>query len=176
VKLLSVVDIFPRLCFALILPVGLELTRTLEIYPVSDALLAAAWAVGLGWCVYIFFLMRNEGKPLGKLLSRIQVAFEAVMGVLFVGIGARAFIAGEPALPGWYAAKLLLFGCVFLLAILLHVMFLPFEKPFVEIGTQGSTPEREAALSGTINRALVAVLMLYVCIAVIAFLGTVKPF
>ena len=176
VKLLSLVDIFPRLCFALIFPVGLQLTRGLEIYPISDTLLATAWAIGLGWCVYIFFLMRNEGNPLGRLLSRIQVAFEAVMGLLFIGIGGQALIAGEPALPGWYAAKLLLFGCVFLLAILLHILFLPFEKPFVEIGTHGSTPEREAAISGTINRALVAVLVLYFCIATIAFLGTVKPF
>lgn len=175
-RLLSKIDILPRLCFALILPVGLQLTRGLEIYPVSDALLAAGWAIGLGWSVYIYFMMQNEGKPLGRALSRIQVVFEAVMGLLFVGIGGRALIAGTPELPDWYAAKLVLFGCIFLIAILMHVLFLPFEKPFVEIGTHGSTPEREAIITRTINRALVAVLALYFCIAATAFLGTVKPF
>src|SRR3954471_7943347 len=61
-RLLSKIDILPRLCFALILPVGLQLTRGLGIYPVSDALLASGWAIGLGWSVYIYFLMQYEGK------------------------------------------------------------------------------------------------------------------
>ncbi len=175
-RLLSKIDILPRLCFALILPVGAQLTRGLEIYPITDAMLAATWVIGLGWSLFIYVLMRNEGKPLGNTLSRIQIVFEAVMGLLFIGIGGRALADGTPDLPGWYAAKILLYGCIFLIAILMHVLFKPFEQPFMEIGTQGSTPEREAIITRTINRALVAVLGLYATIAIIAFLGTVKPF
>jgi len=72
--------------------------------------------------------------------------------------------------------KLLLFGLVFWTAIAIDVCFAPFIEPFMEIGQQGSTPEREEAVSRAVNNTLVAVSTLYVLIASIAFIGKVKPF
>ncbi len=176
IKLLSIVDIFPRLCFALIFPVGLHLTRALEIYQISDAFLATAWIVGVSWCVAIFVMMRNESKPIGKLLAKLQVWFEGVLGLFFVAVGGVSLATGAPLAANWYAGKILLFGFVFWAAIALHILFKPFEQPFMAIGEHGSTPEREAAVTAAINRALKGVMCLYILIAVIAFLGTVKPF
>jgi hypothetical protein len=174
--LLSVVDIFPRVCFALILPVGLQLTKALGLYPVTPGLLAAGWIIGLGWTAAILVMMRAEGTALARTLNKLQLWFQGVMGVLFVSVGGLSLLRDAPLAPGWFAGKILLFGFIFWMGIALHVLFRPFDKPFAEIGTQGSTPEREAAVTGAINQALVGVLVLYALIAIIAFLGTVKPF
>lgn len=176
IKLLSLVDIFPRLCFALIFPVGLQLTRALEIYQISDAFLLTAWIIGLSWCVAILVMMRNENKPIGKFIARLQLWFEGIIGLFFVTVGGISLATGAPLAADWYAGKIFLFGLVFWAAIALHILFKPFEQPFMEIGKHGSTPEREAAVTGAINRALKGVMSLYILIAIIAFLGTVKPF
>src|SRR5215471_16205141 len=49
IKLAFYIDLFPRITFALILPVGMQLVRDLELAPISDALLAAAWTIGILW-------------------------------------------------------------------------------------------------------------------------------
>ena len=53
--------------------------------------------------------------------------------------------------------------------------FRPFAEPFAKIGVSGSTPEREAVVTRTINRTLAWALVLYLLIATIAFMGVVKP-
>ena len=49
IKLAFYIDLFPRVTFALILPVGLQLARDLDLLPVSDALLATTWIIGVLW-------------------------------------------------------------------------------------------------------------------------------
>lgn len=72
--------------------------------------------------------------------------------------------------------KILFFGFAFWAALGIDFAFTPAIKPFMEIGTEGSTPEREALFTKHVNHTLVWVLTLYVLIATIAFLGKVQPF
>ncbi|MBL8643012.1 MAG: hypothetical protein JNK21_03685 [Rhodospirillaceae bacterium] len=170
-----VVDQFPRVCFALILPVGLHLTKELQLHPITTGMLAGGWAIGLIWMAVIFLIGVNQGKPLAENLSKLQFGFQAVMGLVFTIIGLNSLATDSPISQPWFAVKILLFGLVFWAAMAIDLCFRPFLAPFMEIGQFGSTPEREEAVSRAINNTLVAVFTLYVLIAAIGFLGKVKP-
>ncbi len=175
-KLGGFVDLFPRITFAFMLPVGLHLTAGLGLYPVSGGLLAGGWLIALGWLALIVVMYRSEGRPLAMTLVRVQNVFQGVMGLVFVIIGGQSLLAGTPLAADWFAFKLLLFGLVFWTAMVVEISYRPLFPPFLAIGESGSTPEREALVKKYINRALVGVGTIYVLIATIAFLGTTKPF
>ena len=170
------VDLFPRITFAFMLPVGLHLTAGLGLYPVGPGLLVTGWAIALGWLALIVTMYKNEGRPLAMSLVRVQNVFQGVMGLVFVIIGAQSLVTGTPLDTGWFAFKLLLFGLVFWTAMVVEISYRPLFPPFMAIGESGSTPEREALVTKYINRALFGVGTIYVLIAAIAFLGTTKPF
>jgi hypothetical protein len=175
IRLSMLVDFFPRVCFALILPVGLHLTKALNLYPISTQLLIVGWALAAYWLGSLIIVARNEGNPLALNVGRLAMVSHAVVGLIFVVLGLNSLATGAPLEETWFALKLLLYGLVFWAAIAIDVCFRPFLVPFMEIGQHGSSPEREEAVTRAINNTLVAVSTLYALIAAIAFIGKVKP-
>jgi hypothetical protein len=171
-----IIDTLPRICFALMLPVGLHLTNALGMYPFEAWVFAAAWIIGIGWVIVILVAGANQGKPIADTLSKLQFGFQAIMGLIFTVIGLNSLATDAPIDQPWFAVKILLFGLVFWCAIAIDLCFRPFVAPFLEIGKFGSTPEREEAVTRAVNNTLVAVSTLYVLIFAIAFIGKIKPF
>jgi hypothetical protein len=175
-KLGLIIDFLPRICFALIFPVGLHLAESLGLYDVPSWLFIAGWAIGIGWIAMVMVIGKNEGKPLAEKLMMAQFGLEGVLGTVYVAIGLWSLFGDGPLQEGWFGLKILLFGCVFYCAMAIDICFRPFIKPFMELAEHGSSPEREAIITKTINNTLVAVLTMYALIAIVAFLGKVKPF
>lgn len=168
--------VVPRMCFALILPTGVELTGAVNVYPLTPGLRVASWIIGGLWLGVIVVGARARGKPLAADLRIVELVFQAFMGLSFVAYGLNSLATGAPIDDPWFAAKLFLFGLVFWSAIAADIGFRPFYAPFNEIAQEGSTPEREEAISAAVNHALAAMAIVYVLISVIAFIGRVKPF
>ena len=168
-----VIDFLPRLCFALIFPVGLHLTNDLGLIKIDLTYFFLSWFISFIWIFMIILIGKNEGKPIAEKLSKIQFWMEGLLGTFLVIASIISYNNG--LLEKWFSLKIFLFGLVFYAAMAIDICFRPFIRPFMEIGSNGSTPEREAAVSLAINKTLVAVFTLYVLIALIAFLGKVKP-
>lgn len=168
--------VLPRVCFALILPTGVELTGAINVYPLTPGLRAVSWAISIVWLIVILVGVRTQGKALGANLRIIELVFEAFAGLGFVAYGLNSLATGAPIDDPWFAAKLFLFGLVFWAAIAADISFRPFYAPFNEMALEGSTPEREEAVSAAVNHALVAMATQYILIAAVAFIGKVKPF
>jgi hypothetical protein len=175
-KLAGFVDLFPRVSFALMLPVGLHLVAFTGIYAITPAIQLVAWLVAVAWIALVLTAYVREGSELAGTLGRVQNVFLTLAGLLFISLGLLSLLNAEPFAQGWFALKMLLFGCIFFAALAIDYCFRPMFAPFMAIGTDGSTPEREAAVTKAINRTLVSVTALYILIAAVAFLGTTKPF
>ncbi|MGE4062438.1 MAG: hypothetical protein AB7E79_03630 [Rhodospirillaceae bacterium] len=167
--------VIPRVCFALILPVGIELTGAINVYPLTPGLKVLFWSAAGLWLVLIAAIARTEGSPMGKLLGYVEIAFQALAGAGFVVYGLNSLATGAPIDEPWFAAKLAMFGLAFWTVIAINVSFRPFFAPFAEIGEEGSTPEREEAVARAVNQTMTYMVVLYLLIAGIAFLGKVKP-
>jgi hypothetical protein len=171
-----IVDLLPRSMFAIILPVGLHLTAALGLYVVPGWLFGASWVLAAAWITAILIIFLREGSIVAHRLAKVQMAGEFVLGLVIGGIGLMSLLGNGPIREGWLAGKIVLLGLLFFIAIVLELAFRPALVPFMEIGTEGSTIEREQRYSSTINRALAVVILLYLTLAVIAYLGKVKPF
>jgi hypothetical protein len=167
--------IIPSICFALIMPVGIELTGAINVYPLSPGLTVLFWSAAAFWLALILLSARHEDTPLGTLVGYIEIAFQALAGAGFVVYGLNSLATGAPIDEPWFAAKLAMFGLAFWTLIAIDVSFRPFFAPFAEIGEEGSTPEREEAVTRAVNHSVAYMAVLYLLIAGIAFLGRVKP-
>ncbi len=175
IRLAFYIDLFPRICFALILPVGMHLVRDLGLYPISDGLMALGWASGILWSVLHLGMVKFRNTGTSTVLARINRYYEGIGGLFFVLLGASALASEEPTIgTAWLAWKLLLFGLVFWVILGFDTMFRPFTT-IMRMGPDGSTPEMEEKINRTVNRTMAWSILLYLLIAAIAFLGTVKP-
>lgn len=173
IKLAFYIDLFPRACFALFIPVGLQLAGDLALLEVGTAGRVAAWLIALAWVALHFAIIRMKGTPAAKTLSKLNIAFEAVAGFVCVGYGLYALSSQEgPA--DWFAAKVLLFGLIFWIVLGIDTTFQPFSM-ILRMSREGATESGEAAVTRTTNLTLAWAMLLYLLIAAIAFLGTVKP-
>jgi len=169
------IDQFPRVTFALILPVGLHLTRDLALYPIPDWLIALAWVVGVAWSLLHLAIVKYRGTPRARILHQINKTYELLMGGFFLAVGATSLITGGPIEAGWFAMKLFLFGLIFWIILGIDTVFRPFTM-ILKMGEDGSTPEKEAEVRRQTHLTMAWAAFLYVIILAVAFMGKVKPF
>ncbi len=171
-----VIDNSPRIAFALMFPVGFELSIQIgAIETPAPWLHAALWLVAAFWVATVIAPMRYKDRPLGQRMHAAGVVLKWVLFALVVGVGLSSVLGHGPFPPGWLAWKVLLFGTIFACGVLIERDFSPIEPAFARLATEGSTPEIERAISQAVYGAIRWVLTLYALVLVIAFLGTAKP-
>ena len=170
------IQIVPRICFALILPTGVQMIGAANVYPLTPVIPPAGWTISALWLIVIFMRVYTRGRPIAQPLRVLELVFEAFAGLGFVAYGLNSLATGAPIDDPWFATKLFLFGLVFWTDIAADLCFRSFFAPFAEIGEDGATPEREEAVSRAVNQTLVAMATLYLLIAAIAYIGAAGPF
>ena len=136
-KLAGFVDLFPRISFALMFPVGLHLARATGALLVTASTLFWIWLLALLWVALILVAYYRENTALAATLHKAQTVFLGVAGFALVSLGAMSLANGNPFEPMWLAWKILLFGLVFWVAIAIDYCFRPLVGPFMAIGQEG---------------------------------------
>ena len=174
ISLGMVIDRLPRICFVAMVPVGLQLSCSLGLLPLSSPLMRLIWVLSAVWMAVVIAIMVSFGKPQVRRLQLLERSFH-IAGLVGFTAAAIGGWTGRVAMPGWVAGKLLAYGAMFLFAILLERSFAPVFGAFGTIAAEGSTPGRESVLRGSMMRTYVWVLAIYAAVLVSGFLGTVKP-
>jgi hypothetical protein len=169
------VDMVPRYCLVLTVPVGLSLSAMLGWWPLPRGALPVVWLASAAWLWMVWAIHHFQGRPLAETLRRVDFAVRVVVIVAMVGIGAAGLAGAGPIAQGWLAAKALLFGLLVLCGLLIRIAIQPFGPAFAEIVRHGSTPDAEARLSGSIRRARPFVVLIWIGLVAMAYLGAVKP-
>lgn len=175
-KMAMLIDTTPRVCFALMFPVGLHLSHSSGYIHVPSGLFIGVWLVSFAWIGLLVALGKTQGTPRGEQLNRVHLLFQGVAGAALLTVAGWSFVGEGPFPAGWLAAKVLLFGAIFALGIGIDFAFRPVVPAFVRLAHEGSTPPIEDAITTSINGAIRYVLALYALLIVIAFLGVTKPF
>ncbi len=164
-------QILPRICFALILPLGLELTRLGNIYPLDPELRIGFWIGATFWLVVLLLRLRYETGGLEKTVGYAEIAFQALAGMGFVVYGLNSLATGAPIDDSWFAAKLFLVGVALWTLIAIDLNFRSLAWPLEEIELDGSAPENEEALRRGVDHTLASMVILYMLVAATGFLG-----
>lgn len=170
------IDLTPRAAMALVAPIGLVLAESLGLVSLPGWLTALIWIVAFAWIAGEIVAFRNMGKP---LMVRIYMGTGTLFIAVFVACtwyGIQSLLSGEPFTTNWLALKVLLFGQVFLVSSLMAFFYAPVEALFRQMEEKGSSSELEARVRTQVNKGAVATIVLFVLLAVMAFLGLAKPF
>lgn len=174
-----VIDLLPRLAFALMFAVGITLARMSGLIALPLWALTVIWTLTALWLLLTLALVASEGKPVQTLLARIQRTW-LVFVAISCALGAAVLAAGQAGVtaPPWLTAKIVLFGVIALCAIGIDRAFLPLVPAMGELATIGSTPPLETRIRSAIDHALRYVYTLYACLFLAAFLGVtrINPF
>jgi hypothetical protein len=169
----AIVDLWPRVSAALMLPVGMMLARNWN--PALDgAWVAASWIVAITWLVLMFVGMRNMGKPLGAKLQQVTNVLLIALSIACFA-GGWAWLQSEYSPGSWLAGKLALYGVVCLLAIAIDLMFRPVIQGFMLLPDEAQRAQANQIIRTGMNRTLVVVGALYAVLVVASWLGVAKP-
>ncbi|MFN3989490.1 MAG: hypothetical protein ACK4IS_04445 [Erythrobacter sp.] len=174
-KLLVEVDMVPRSAWALMVPLSLSVLAAGGWWAVPSVLLAGAWAVGLFWLWLVWDSHRHDMTPRAARNRRIEGWLRWLIGAFYLGLGAHSLMLGTPLAPTWLAAKALMFGLIFVAAIMIDVTFKPVGAQLAAVLNEGSSDATEIPLRRTMDRTRVWVWAVYLLLLVTAFLGNVKP-
>ncbi len=170
------IDFTPRVCFALMFPVGMQLVVSGGYAALPDWSLVLSWVIAGLWLTLLVLLARSEGTARAAVMNRAHMLLQAVLLLVIGVLAIRSWQGLGPFPGGWLAAKLLLFALIFAAGIGIDIAFRPIVPAFMRLANEGSKPDIEEAISAAVNGAIRYVLFLYALLLVIAFLGTTKPF
>jgi hypothetical protein len=169
------IDILPRLSFALMFPVGLELSAALGLIEPGLATRIAAWTASAIWVAIVVAMVRNEGKSGAAALRHANVLLHWSLLFVVGAIGVTSVLGHGPFPAGWLGWKILLFALIFFCGIMIDRRFEPVAPAFARLAAEGSRPDIEHAIRSAIDRSIAWVLALYALVVAVAFLGTARP-
>jgi hypothetical protein len=170
------VDMAPRTCAPLILPIGFTLALQ-HGSQVTGGWLAMIWVLSLAWLAMLWVEKFSIGTPRESSMNRInRVLWFAVAAAMTV-LGIYALIYGAPVSQGWLALKLALYGLMVLAATWILRAADHWEPIFemVRAGGERAVEGERRMKRNRINAGSAAV-TLWCVVLLIAFVGSTKPF
>jgi hypothetical protein len=174
-RMLVLVDMVPRSAWALMVPVSLSVLVVGGWWAVPPILMVAAWIVGGFWLWLTWDIYLHEGTPRARTGRLIELPLKLGLTLFYLGIGAVSLATGTPLAPGWLATKALLFGAIFVSAMLIDYSFKPVGGQLARLIAEGSSDATETPLRRTMDRTRIWVFVIYLLLIVTSWLGSVKP-
>lgn len=174
-KLLVEIDMVPRSAWALMVPLSLSVVDLGNWWEVPLPLLIGAWVIGIVWLWLVWDSHFHDMTPRAARNRAIDGWLRWIIGGFYLWLGGQSLLIGEPLVPVWLAWKALMFGLIFVAAIMIDVTFKPVGAQLAAVMEQGSSDETEVPLRRTMDKTRIWVWMVYLLLMVTAFLGNVKP-
>lgn len=174
-KLLVEIDMVPRSAWALMVPLSLSVVDLGNWWDVPTALLIGAWVIGLFWLWLAWDAHMHDMTPRAARNRSIEGWLRWIIGGFYLWLGGQSLIAEAPLEPDWLAWKALMFGLIFVAAIMIDVTFKPVGAQLGAVLEQGSRDETEIPLRRTMDKTRIWVWAVYILLMITAFLGNVKP-
>lgn len=174
-KLLVLIDMTPRSAWALMVPLSLSVSAAGNWWAVPGWLLVSAWAIGGLWLWLVWDAHSHDQTPRAARNRRIEAWIRYVLAGFYLWLGFESVIEGAPIAVGWLAWKALLFGLIFVAAIMIDVSFKPVGGQLATVLSQGSSDATEVPLRRTMDRTRVWVWATYLLLIATSYLGVVKP-
>jgi len=174
-KLLVAVDMGPRTAWALMVPLSLSVATAGGWVELPIWLVALAWVAGLAWLTLVWDAHLHDITPRAARDRRIEAWVKYAITAFYLWLGASSLLTGAPIAVPWLAWKAMLFGLIFIAAILIDVAFRPVGPQLGRLIAEGSSDATEIPLRRTMDRTRIFVLIVYALLFVIAWLGVVKP-
>ncbi|MGI9229236.1 MAG: hypothetical protein ACR2P9_05185 [Gammaproteobacteria bacterium] len=174
-QMAMIIDVLPRICFIIMLPVGVHLANAIGVLDVGALELAGLWLLALVLLAVNMAAAKNMGNDLGVRLQRLNWLLLGLTGLVLIVAGLLPMFGGSPVIAPWLAAKLTIYGLIYWLAIGIDWAFMPIGKCVAELLEKGSSPALEQNIAVASDKSVVYVYAVYLAVAAAAFIGVAKP-
>ena len=175
-KLLVATDMGPRSAWALMVASTISLVHVAGYWVIPAWGLLLAWAISLFWLWLVWAAHKAGQTPKATNLKKIEMVLKWLLAAFYLGLGILSLVKGAPLMEGWLAAKALVFGLIFVAAIMIDIRFKPVGPLLMKLIEEGSGGPVEDPLLTTMNKSRFWVRITYILLVIVAFLGTTKPF
>jgi hypothetical protein len=174
-RVMQGVDMFPRLAMVLIVPTGLTLAARTGLSPIGGGWLALVWVVSAAWLYMVWSVHRPTAPAWGHKLKPVDDAFNYALLIAVAGAVAASIAVAEPFGETWLIVKVALYGLTIIALIVVNFLLRPFVPAFTKLMTEGSSPEVEAVISGSIRKAKPFIWSIWAIVVINTALGLFKP-
>lgn len=175
-RLLVSLDMVPRSAWALMVPSSLSIAVAGGWADLPGWLVAGSWALAAGWLYLVWDAHRADGSPRAARDRRIEFWLKVALAIGYTGLGVVSLELGSPIPHAWLAWKALLFGLIFVAAIMIDVRFKPVGPHLMRLVAEGSSDATEAPLLAAMNRTRNWVWTVYALLVATSWLGVTKLF
>ena len=173
-EILVKTDMGPRTAWALMIGSSVSLLYWGNYLEMSWLWVGLAWAISLVWLTLVWAAYRAGQTPRAAKLRRVESILKWALAAAYLVFGAWALFT--EALPNWLATKAVLFGLIFVAAILIDVFFKPVGPLLVKLVQDGSSDTTELPLRAQMDKSRFWVRTTYALLFLTAFIGTTKFF
>ena len=173
------IDIMARTGIISLLPLGLHMGYIWGVQPLGGTWLVVMWLAWAAWLALTWAAFAQRATPRGKSLSRIEdwTRYLLIPALIIVSVTSLAGYGPLDAGTGqkWYAAKLLTFGLMLVIGVILRLIMHEWRDLFPRLAA-GPDPAAEARLARSIRLGRSVAYIYRAGILLTGFLGAVKPF
>ena len=175
-KVLVMVDMAPRTCIALMVPVSLTLANAGGWWDVPNGILVMGWIVGATLMLATWTVFLNHGSPKAAIFKKLDFWLQVAMAIFYGSVAVSSLSGNGPIADTWLAAKTMLYSLIFVTAIMIDISYRPIGPALAQLMNSDGDPEAEAFVLSIQNRTRKWVLTIYGLLFVIGYIGAVKPF
>jgi len=176
-RVLMQCDMGPRTALIGLIPLGFQMAWMLGISPIGGASLIAIWIFGVIWLAANWWMFFNEQHPMTATLRQVDIYIRFGVIIGMGGLGLLSLFSDSPIADNWLAAKIFLFAIAVCFGVYLRSEIKNWVAGFGMVRAGGADAEKgNDIIEAALDRSRVAALMLWGVVAIIAFLGKVKPF
>ena len=173
------IDILARNGIITLLPLGLHMGYLWGVQPYGGGWLVLFWVLWALLMAVTWGAFSWRGQPRGELCSTIEDWSRYILIPLLIITSLTSFLGAGPfeAGPGqrWFSAKVLTYGSLLIIGVLLRLIMHEWRKMFAELA-KGPNAAIEEKLKKSIRLGRTSAYFYWFGIMLTAFFGAVKPF
>lgn len=173
-RMMTAIDLVPRVCLALFLTVAGILSET---YGITHPWWQMAGIVLLGpvWLFIVLGAWLKQGSDVGRTLAKLDIW---VRIALVVGIPVSVVyssMTGRLEDTPWITGKLMMLAAIILLGLVMRIRLQAFFDGVDTLEADGPSPETDRRMATSLKRAQPFVYAIWLLLLWAALLGVVKP-
>lgn len=170
------IELLPRTMWKAALPLGVTLSREMELINLSDMSLALVWLFSIAWWGISMYGAWHYDKPIGHKFAKLTNLLTGIVGVTLIALAISSNMGNGPFVADatWLQWKIAIYGVINLMVVAMLYVFDPMGIAFGRLAVEGSTPEIEETISTIMDRATVTIWTTYILICVVGFIATTK--
>ena len=173
-RMMTVIDVVPRVCVALFLTVAGLLSDT---YGISHPWWQMAGIILLGpvWLFLVLAAWLKRGSEFGATMAKLDTWLRIALVVGIPASVAYSTMTGRLADTPWITGKLMILAAIILLGLVMRRRLQAFFDGVDRLEAEGLSPEIDSQMATGLKRARPFVYAIWLLILSAALMGVVKP-